>query len=43
VEMQSERARHAAVKGNVYFALRTAISDAKLPCTAYTDGLTVGN
>jgi Uma2 family endonuclease len=41
VEMQSERARHAAVKGNVYFALRTAISDAKLPCTAYTDGLTV--
>jgi Uma2 family endonuclease len=41
VQMQSERARHAAVKGNVYFALRNAISDAKLPCIAYTDGLTV--
>jgi Uma2 family endonuclease len=41
VAMQSERARHAVVKGNVYMALRQAISDAKLPCTAYTDGLTV--
>jgi Uma2 family endonuclease len=41
IEMQSERARHAAVKGNVYFALRKAIDDAKLPCTAFTDGLTV--
>jgi Uma2 family endonuclease len=41
VEMQSERARHAVVKGNVYFALRHAISDAKLPCTVYPDGLTV--
>lgn len=41
VEMQSERARHAVVKGNIYFALRNAIGRAKLPCTAYTDGLTV--
>jgi hypothetical protein len=41
VEMQSERARHAVVKGNVCFALRNAIADAKLPCTAYPDGMTV--
>jgi Uma2 family endonuclease len=41
VEMQSERARHAVVKGNVYVALRQAIGEAKLPCIAYPDGLTV--
>jgi Uma2 family endonuclease len=41
IEMQSERARHAIVKGLVHIALHNAIVKAGLPCTAYPDGMTV--
>jgi Uma2 family endonuclease len=41
VPMAPERALHNRVKGEVYLALKNAIARAKLPCIAYTDGMTV--
>jgi Uma2 family endonuclease len=41
VEMAPERARHALVKGAVFRALGDAIERARLPCTAFPDGMTV--
>jgi Uma2 family endonuclease len=40
-KMPSERLRHLIVKGNIYAAMRSAISDSGLPCTALPDGATV--
>ena len=39
--MSPERARHNLVKLEVAVALRAAIAAAKLPCTVFTDGITV--
>ena len=41
VEMAAERARHVIVKGNVFRALQEAVRRAGLPCTVFTDGITV--
>jgi Uma2 family endonuclease len=41
VAQASERARHNLAKGAVYKALDKAIKNAKLPCTVFTDGMTV--
>ncbi len=41
VAQASERARHNLTKAAVYKALDAAIRKAKLPCTAFTDGMTV--
>jgi Uma2 family endonuclease len=41
VKMQSEKARHADVKGNTYIALKSAVRAAKLPCQVFPDGMTV--
>ena len=41
VAQASERARHNLTKAAVYKALDKAIKKAKLPCTVFTDGMTV--
>jgi Uma2 family endonuclease len=41
VAMSPERARHNLVKLEVALALRAAIAAAELPCTVFTDGITV--
>jgi len=41
VRMQSERARHADVKGNAFIALKTGVRAAKQPCQVFSDGMTV--
>jgi Uma2 family endonuclease len=41
VAMAPERARHNVVKGNAFRALHDAVSRAGLPCTVFTDGITV--
>jgi Uma2 family endonuclease len=41
VAMAPERALHNVVKAEVYVALRDAVKRAGLPCTAYSDGMTV--
>jgi Uma2 family endonuclease len=41
VSMAPERSEHALAKGNVRDALRQAIRAARVPCTAYPDGMTV--
>ena len=41
VMQQSERIAHVSVKGNVYVALRNAIAQAGLKCSALMDGATV--
>ena len=41
VAMNAERRSHAAVKGNVFVALRQAVRDRKLPCEVIGDGFTV--
>jgi Uma2 family endonuclease len=41
VQMAPERALHNVIKGEVYAALRDAIKRARLPCKAYSDGMTV--
>src|SRR5262249_25059872 len=41
VAMSPERARHNLVKLSVALALRDAVRVAKLPCTVFTDGMTV--
>lgn len=41
VAMAPERAAHAAVKGEVWLALRNAVRDAGLPCKAVIDSLAV--
>jgi Uma2 family endonuclease len=41
VAQASERARHNLAKAAVYKALDAAIKKAKLPCTVFTDGMTV--
>lgn len=41
VTMAPERAQHNVAKAAVFVALRDAIKRAALPCTAFTDGMTV--
>jgi len=41
VAMAPERATHALAKGNVFMALRTAISARGLTCQAFPDGMSV--
>lgn len=41
VAMSPERAGHNLGKGNVYLALVRAISERRLPCRAFTDGMAV--
>jgi len=41
VAMAPERVRHNLIKASVYRALDDAIANAKLPCTAFTDGVGV--
>ena len=41
VEMSPERVKHVDVKGNVYFALRTAAREARARCHVLSDGATV--
>jgi Uma2 family endonuclease len=41
VAMAPERARHNLVKGAVFRALGDAVAAARLPCTVFTDGMTV--
>ena len=41
VAMAPERARHNVVKGNAFLAFREAVKRAGLPCTVFTDGITV--
>ena len=41
VAMSPERARHNLVKAAVFRALDDAVNSAKLPCTVFTDGVTV--
>jgi len=41
VMQQSERIAHVSVKGNIYVALRNAIAQAGLKCSALMDGATV--
>ena len=41
VAMAPERQRHVVVKGNVFRALQDAVRRAKLPCTVFTDGVSV--
>ncbi|MGH6816893.1 MAG: Uma2 family endonuclease [Hyphomicrobiaceae bacterium] len=41
VAMAPERARHNIVKGAVFRALGDAVKQASLPCTVFTDGMTV--
>ncbi len=41
VAMAPERALHNRVKGAVFRALEDSVRRAKLPCTVYTDGMTV--
>jgi len=41
VPMAPERALHNVVKAEVFVALKNAIKRAKLPCMAFTDGMTV--
>lgn len=40
-QMSPEMAEHVLVKGAVWGALKAAIASAKLPCRAYSDGMTV--
>ena len=41
VAMAPERAQHNLVKLEVVLALRNAVKRAGLPCTVFTDGMTV--
>ena len=41
VAMAPERARHNLAKAQVWLALSRAVKDAGLPCTVFTDGMTV--
>jgi Uma2 family endonuclease len=41
VAMAPERARHNLAKAAVYLALKDAVERAGLPCTVFTDGMTV--
>jgi Uma2 family endonuclease len=41
VAMAPERARHNIVKGNAFRVLHDAVRQAGLPCTVFTDGITV--
>ncbi|TMJ66323.1 MAG: Uma2 family endonuclease, partial [Alphaproteobacteria bacterium] len=41
VAMAPERARHNLVKAAVFRALSDAVARAALPCTVFTDGMTV--
>ena len=41
VAMAPERARHNLVKAAVFRALSDAVAKARLPCTVFTDGMTV--
>jgi Uma2 family endonuclease len=41
VAMAPERALHNVVKAEVYVALRNAVRRAAVPCTVFTDGMTV--
>jgi len=41
IVMSPERVRHNLIKGAVFVALRDAVANADLPCTVYTDGMTV--
>jgi Uma2 family endonuclease len=41
VAMAPERVAHNRIKGEAYFALRSAVAAAKLPCEVMTDGVTV--
>jgi Uma2 family endonuclease len=41
VAVAPERALHNYVKGEVFLALKNAVKRAKLPCTVFTDGMTV--
>src|SRR5687768_12639133 len=41
VAMAPERARHNLAKISVLLALREGVNRARLPCTVYTDGMTV--
>ena len=41
VAMAPERARHNLVKAAVFRALRDAVARAGVPCTVFTDGMTV--
>ena len=41
VAMAPERARHNLVKAAVFRALSDAVARAGLPCTVFTDGMTV--
>jgi len=41
IMMSPERVRHNLVKGAAYRALDDAVAEANLPCTVYTDGMTV--
>lgn len=41
VAMAPERARHNLTKAAAYMALRSAVRTAGLPCTVFTDGMTV--
>jgi Uma2 family endonuclease len=41
VLMQSERLRHAIVKGSIHGALEAAVRAAGLPCVVFPDGVTV--
>jgi Uma2 family endonuclease len=41
VAMAPERARHNLAKANVFRALSDAVAKAGLPCTVFTDGMTV--
>ena len=41
VRMQSERVSHAETKLSVVVALRNAVRNAKLPCTAFPDGVSI--
>jgi Uma2 family endonuclease len=41
VAMSPERARHNLVKLEVALSLRAAVAAARLPCTVFTDGITV--
>jgi Uma2 family endonuclease len=41
VAMAPELVLHNRIKGEIYFAFRAAVANAKLPCEAMTDGVTV--
>jgi Uma2 family endonuclease len=41
VAMAPERARHNLIKAAVFLALKDAVARAGLPCTVFTDGMTV--